>query len=165
MARTIPQGMVEKKVQPVRILFLCTGNSCRSQMAEALLRRAVPTTVVDVASAGTDPKPVHPNAIMAMREIDVDISAQRSKSLQLFLGQDFDYAITLCEDAQRTCPSLPGTARHLHWPLTDPAAAKGTEEERLEAFRCVRNELSARIEGLLTEIFERLLERTRSKQS
>ncbi len=163
--QTFPWGMVEKEVQPVRVLFLCTGNSCRSQMAEALLRRAVPTPVVEVASAGTDPKPMHPNVILAMREIDVDISAQRSKSLQPFPEQDFDYAITLCDDAQGRCPSFPGTARHLHWPLTDPAATEGTEEERLEAFRSVRNELSVRIEGLFPEIFERLLERTYSDQS
>ena len=157
--------MTEKEVQPLRVLFLCTGNSCRSQMAEALLRRAVPTPALEVASAGTHPKPVHPNAILAMREIDVDISAQRSKSLQPFLKQDFDYAITLCEDAERTCPSFPGTARRLHWPLPDPAAAEGAEAERLEAFRSVRNKLSARIEGLLPEILERLQERMRGEQS
>ena len=157
--------MIEKEVQPLRVLFLCTGNSCRSQMAEALLRRAVPTPALEVASAGTHPKPVHPNAILAMREIDVDISAQRSKSLQPFLKQDFDYAITLCEDAERTCPSFPGTARRLHWPLPDPAAAEGAEAERLEAFRSARNKLSARIEGLLPEILDRLLERMHGEQS
>ena len=147
------------------MLFLCTGNSCRSQMAEGLLRRVVPTPVVEVVSAGTDPKPVHPYAILAMREIGVDISAQQSKSLQPFVEQEFDFAITLCDEAQKACPSFPGSAQHLHWPLADPAAAEGPEETRLEAFRAVRNELSGRIEGMLTGIFERLLENTYAERS
>ena len=147
-------------MQPVRVLFLCTGNSCRSQMAEALLRRVVPTPVVEVVSAGADPKPVHAYAILAMREIDVDISTQRSKSLQPFLEQEFDFAITLCDEAQQACPSFPGAARHLHWSLADPAAAEGSEQERLAVFRAVRNQLSGQIEGLLQEVFERLLEKT-----
>ena len=129
-------------------------------MAEGLLRRVVPTPVVEVVSAGTDPKPVHPLAVLAMREISVDISNQQSKSLQPFLNQEFDFAITLCDEAQQACPSFPGSAQHLHWPLRDPAAAEGSEGERLGAFRAVRNELSGRIEGLLTGIFERLLEKT-----
>lgn len=145
---------------PVRILFLCTGNSCRSQMAEGLLRRVVPTSVLEVVSAGTDPKPVDPDAIRAMREIGVDISAQRSKSVEPFLEQEFDYAITLCDEAQQTCPKFPSAVRRLHWSLPDPAAAEGTQEERLEVFRSVRNELSGQIEGLLEGIFERLLEKT-----
>ena len=147
-------------MQPVRVLFVCTGNSCRSQMAEGLLRRVVPTPVVEVLSAGTQPQPVHPDAILAMREIGVDITAQRSKPLQPFLEQEFDFAITLCDEAQQTCPRVPGAAQHLHWPLADPAAAEGPQEERLETVRAVRNELSGRIEGLLAGIFERLLEKT-----
>jgi len=129
-------------------------------MAEALLRRVVPTPVVEVVSAGTDPQPVHPQAVLAMREIGVDISTQQSKSLQPFLDQEFDFAITLCDEAQQACPSFPGSARHLHWPLADPAAAEGSAEARREVFRAVRNELSERIEGMLTGIFERLLEKT-----
>jgi protein-tyrosine-phosphatase len=134
-------------------------------MAEGLLRRVVPTPVVEVVSAGTAPQPVHPHAVLAMREIDVDISTQQSKSLQPFLDQEFDFAITLCDEAQQACPSFPGSARHLHWPLPDPAAAEGPQEKRLEAFRAVRNELSGRIEGMLTEILERLLEKTYAEES
>lgn len=144
---------------PVRILFLCTGNSCRSQMAEGLLRRIVPPAVVEVASAGTEPKPVHPDAIRIMQEILVDISAQRSKSLDPFLGQEFDYVITLCDEAQEACPTFPGAAHRLHWSLPDPAAAQGAEEERLAVFRAVRNELATRMDGMLEGIFGRLLEK------
>jgi len=159
------QGAVEREMEPVRVLFLCTGNSCRSQMAEGMLRRVVPTPVVEVMSAGTDPKPVHPDAVLAMREIGVDISAQQSKSLEPFREQEFDFAITLCDEAQRACPSFPGSARHLHWPITDPAAAEGSEAERRAVFRAVRNEISERIDGLLAGIFERLLEKTYEEQS
>jgi len=141
----------------VRILFLCTGNSCRSQMAEGLLRRLVPPGVGEIVSAGTDPKPVHRDAIWNMAEIGIDISTQRSKSLDEFLGQEFDYAITLCEEAQQSCPAFPGAARCLHWSLPDPAAAQGTDRERMAVFRTVRNELSARIEALMEGILDRFL--------
>ena len=146
-------------MHPVRVLFLCTGNSCRSQMAEGLLRRIVPPAVVEVASAGTSPKPVHPDAVRIMREILVDISAQRSKSLDQFSEQKFDYVITLCDEAQEACPTFPGAAQRLHWGLPDPAAARGAEEERLAAFRAVRNDLATRIDGLLEDIFGKLLEK------
>lgn len=141
----------------VRILFLCTGNSCRSQMAEGLLRRLVPPGVAEVVSAGTDPKPVHPVAVRAMAEIGVDISGQSSKSLDRFLGQEFDYAITLCNEAQQACPAFPGAARHLHWNLPDPAAAQGTDRERMVVFRTVRNELATRIEALMEGVLDRFL--------
>ena len=152
-------GDAEEEMDPVRVLFLCTGNSCRSQMAEGLLRRVVPVPVVEVISAGTDPRSVHPLAVAIMREIGVDISEQRSKALDPYVGQEFDFAITLCDEAQKACPSFPGTAKHIHWPLRDPAAAEGSELERLTVFRAVRNELSGRIEGMLRDIFERLLEK------
>ena len=141
----------------VRVLFLCTGNSCRSQMAEGLLRHVVPGGVGEVASAGTDPKPVHRDAIWCMAEIGVDISGQRSKSLDTFWGQEFDYAITLCDEAQQACPEFPGAARCLHWNLPDPALAQGTDRERKVVFRAVRNELAARIEGLMEGILDRFL--------
>ncbi|MGH9786965.1 MAG: arsenate reductase ArsC [Terriglobia bacterium] len=146
-------------MHPVRVLFLCTGNSCRSQMAEGLLRRIVPPAVVEVASAGTNPKPVHPDAIRIMREILVDISAQRSKPLDQFLGREFDYVITLCDEARQVCPTFPGAAERHHWSLPDPAAAQGPEEERLAAFRAVRNDLATRIDGMLESIFGKLLEK------
>ena len=141
----------------IRVLFLCAGNSCRSQMAEGLLRRLVPPGVGEVVSAGTAPKPVHGDAIRILAEIGIDISAQRSKPLEEFLGQEFDYAITLCDEAQQTCPAFPGAARRLHWSLPDPAAAQGTDRERMAAFRTVRNELAARIEGLMEGILDRFL--------
>ena len=146
-------------MHPVRVLFLCTGNSCRSQMAEGLLRRIVPPAVGEVASAGTNPKPVHPDAIRIMREILVDISGQQSKSLDQFLGREFDYVITLCDEAQEACPTFPGAVERFHWGLPDPAAVRGAEEERLAAFRTVRNDLATRIDGLLEDIFGKLLEK------
>jgi arsenate reductase len=145
---------------PIRVLFLCTGNSCRSQMAEGLLRRVVPPPVAEVLSAGTNPKPLHPNAIRVMAEIGVDISGQRSKALEPLLGQKFDFAITLCDEAQQSCPRFPDATRHLHWSIPDPAAAEGSEAERLLAFRAARNELSGHIEELLQGLFERLLEKS-----
>ena len=141
----------------VRILFLCTGNSCRSQMAEGLLRRLVPPGVGEVVSAGTDPKPVNRDAIWSMAEIGIDISGQLTKSLDAFLGQEFDYAITLCDEAQQACTEFPGAARRLHWNLRDPAAAQGSDRERMVVFRTVRNELAARIEELMEGILDRFL--------
>ena len=142
---------------PVRVLFLCTGNSCRSQMAEALLRRDGLTTV-EVFSAGTNPSSVNPNAIRVMAEIGVDISSYQSKGLGQFLGDFFDYVITLCGDANESCPVFPGTPLRLYWPLTDPARAEGTEEERLKVFRDVRDELAHRVEDLLSEILDGFLQ-------
>ncbi|MBI3933624.1 MAG: arsenate reductase ArsC [Acidobacteria bacterium] len=140
----------------MKVLFLCTGNSCRSQMAEGLLRW-LGGSVVEVASAGTDPQPVHPHAIRAMREIGLDISRQKSKSMEPFLGRPFDYVITLCDSARETCPVFPGTGKMLHWSLPDPATASGSEEERMPVFRSVREELAAQIDELLAEILEGFL--------
>ena len=128
-------------------------------MAEGLLRHLVPADVVEVASAGTHPKPIHPDAIRSMQEIGIDISTQRWKPLDPFLGQEFDYVITLCDEAQQACPTFPGAAEQIHWSLPDPAAAQGDEEERMAAFQRVREDLAARMEGLLPEIFDRLLQR------
>ena len=126
-------------------------------MAEGLLCRLVPPGVAEVVSAGTDPKPVNRDAIWSMAEIGIDISGQRSKSLDAFWGQEFDYAITLCDEAQQVCPEFPGAARHLHWSLADPAAAQGTDRERMVVFRMVRNELAAQIEELMEGILDRFL--------
>ena len=142
----------------MRVLFLCTGNSCRSQMAEGLLRW-VGGSVVDVVSAGTDPRPVHPDAVRALREIGLDISRQKSKSAEPYLGQRFDYVITLCDAARESCPVFPGAARTLHWSLPDPAAASGSEAERLQEFRKVREQLSGLIDELLAEMMEGFLGR------
>ena len=140
----------------MRVLFLCTGNSCRSQMAEGLLRW-LGGSVVEVASAGTDPRPVHPDAVRAMREIGLDISRQKSKSVEPFLGRPFDYVITLCDSAREACPVFPGAAKMLHWNLPDPAAASGSDEQRMLVFRGVREQLAAQIDDLLAEILEGFL--------
>ena len=137
----------------MKVLFLCTGNSSRSQMAEGLLRW-LGGSVVEVASAGTEPRPLHPDAVRAMREIAVDIARQRSKSAEPFLNQKFDYVITLCDAARESCPLFPGAAHQLHWSLKDPAAAVGTDDERMQAFRAVREQLGSHIEQLLAEILD-----------
>ena len=121
-----------------RVLILCTGNSARSQMAEAILRMLAGDRV-DVDSAGTHPSSLHPLAIQAMREVDVDISRQHSKSIDEFRGQEFEAVITVCDQARDACPAFPGRAARVHYDIPDPAAALGTEEERLEAFRRARD--------------------------
>jgi len=132
----------------MKILFLCTGNSARSQMAEGLLRHRGDR--FEVASAGTHPVGLHPLAVASMREIGIDISQQRSKSIDEFASQDFDCVITVCDNARETCPVLPGARRMLHWSLEDPAAATGSVEERMTVFRRVRDALAARLQQLLS---------------
>jgi arsenate reductase len=136
--------MAEKK----KVLFLCWGNSARSQMAEGLMK-SLGSEHWDVKSAGTFPSYVHPLAIRAMEEIGIDISQQTSKSYDQFLDERFDYLITLCEEAARTCPVFPGEGERLHWPLEDPVTAIGTIDERLMIFRKVRDEIKTKIEELL----------------
>ena len=131
-----------------RILILCTGNSARSQMAEGLLR-AMGKGAIDVYSAGTKPGIVRPEAIAVMAERGLDISDHRSKHVDEFVGQTFDYVITVCDNASETCPVFPGAPRRVHWSLPDPAAVEGPEPVRLDAFR--------RVSGMLTERFERFL--------
>jgi arsenate reductase len=123
-----------------RVLVLCTGNSARSQMAEGLLRHDAGGRF-DVESAGTKPSQVRPEAIQAMREIGIDISGSRSKSVDEFAGQTFDYVLTVCDHAKETCPIYPGHSNRLHHNFQDPAAVEGSEEQRLAAFRKVRDEL------------------------
>lgn len=125
-----------------RVLILCTGNSARSQMAEGLLRHYAGARF-DVESAGTKPSAVRPEAIAVMRELGIDISAQRSKSAVEFQGQQFDYVITVCDNARETCPVFFGAAQKLHHDFDDPAALTGPETERLVLFRRVRDELMA----------------------
>ncbi len=131
-----------------RVLFLCTGNSCRSQMAEGFLRH-LGGDRFEVASAGIEPSTVHPLAIAAMREVAIDISGQRSKSVMEFLGEDFTYVVTVCDGANERCPIFPGTVRRLHWSLQDPAAAVGSEAERMRVFRRVRDQIAQRIRGFV----------------
>jgi arsenate reductase len=131
-----------------KVLFLCTGNSCRSQMAEGLLRQLAGDRF-EVASAGTEPRSVNPLAIAVMREIGVDISGHRSKSVKEFLGQHFTYVITVCESANERCPIFSGTVKRPHWPLQDPAAAVGSEAQRMLVFRRVRDDIAERVRALV----------------
>ena len=123
-----------------RVLVLCTGNSARSQMAEGLLRHDAGDRLT-VESAGTKPGVVRPEAIAAMREIGIDISQHRSKHVDEFAGDRFDYVLTVCENARESCPIFPGHGTRLHRAFDDPAAVEGSETERLAAFRRVRDEL------------------------
>ena len=123
-----------------RVLILCTGNSARSQMGEGLLRHLAGDRF-EVASAGVSPTRVRPEAIKAMREIGIDISDQQAKSVDVFTGQEFDYVITVCDNANEHCPVFPGNTTRIHWSFDDPALAEGDEESRLAVFRRVRDEI------------------------
>ncbi len=127
-----------------RILVVCTGNSARSQMAEGLLRRQL-GDLYEVYSAGTKPTQVRPEAIAVMQEIGIDISGQRSKSVNEFTGQEFRYVITVCDNARESCPVFPGKTERLHWSFEDPAAAQGSEEERKAEFRRIRDQIADRV--------------------
>ncbi len=129
-----------------RIVVLCTGNSARSQMGEGLFRREGGTEF-EVASAGTAPSRIRPEAVTVMKEIGIDISGHRSKSVDEFAGQHFDYVVTVCDNARDRCPTFPGRAERIHWSLEDPAAVKGSEPERTAAFRKTRDELEQRVQG------------------
>ena len=139
---------------PMRVLFLCTHNSSRSQMAEGLLR-AHGGDRYTVFSAGTHPRNVHPLAIQVMREIGIDISeaaGHRAKSLDEFMGQPpMDLVVTVCDDAAEECPYFPGARRQEHWGFPDPSAVTGSEQERLAAFRSVRDAIAARIQVFVTQ--------------
>ncbi|MFD2256611.1 arsenate reductase ArsC [Luteolibacter algae] len=128
-------------MNPPTILILCTGNSCRSHLAEGILRKALGSDF-NVRSAGSKPAEyVHPLAIKAMEEIGIDISSHRSKHMDEFLEQDVETVITVCGNADQACPMFPGQMNRHHWPFDDPAHATGTEEEQLAVFRRVRNEI------------------------
>ena len=133
---------------PFRVLFLCTHNSARSQMAEALLRH-LGGDRVEVFSAGNQPAQVHPDAIRAMAEVGIDISQQRSKSMEEFLGQSFDYIITVCDRVREVCPVFPNDPDCIHWSFPDPAAVDGPEEVRYRAFQKTAQQLTARIRYFL----------------
>jgi arsenate reductase len=128
-----------------RVLFICTHNSARSQMAEGLLRR-LGGERFEVFSAGTEATHVRPLAIHAMAEIDIDISGQQSKTLDRYLGEPFDAVITVCDAANETCPIFPGAKQRRHWSFEDPSKATGSEDEQLTVYRRVRDEIRVRIE-------------------
>lgn len=121
-----------------RVLFVCTHNSARSQMAEAMLR-AFAGDAFEAFSAGTEAAGIRPEAIQVMSELGIDISAQRSKTIDEFRGQSFDWFITVCDEAQKNCPVLPGVREVAHWSIEDPSLASGMPEERLAAFRRARD--------------------------
>lgn len=128
-----------------RVLILCTGNSARSQMAEGLLRHDGGSRF-EVFSAGVSPSSVRPEAVEAMREMGIDISGQRSKSVEEFAGQAFDYVITVCDNAREQCPFFPAGTKRIHWSFDDPASAKGDRAARLAVFRRVRDEIRTRLD-------------------
>ena len=132
------------QTDPIRVLFVCTGNSARSLMAEALLRHSG-EAAFEVHSAGTDPRGVNPLTIRVLEEAGLDTASARSKSVSEFKGHPFDYVITVCDQARQACPVFPGGGDSLHWGYEDPAEAVGTDEERLVVFRRVFTQLGERI--------------------
>ena len=134
-----------------RVLILCTGNSARSQMAEGLLRHDAGQRF-EAESAGTKASFVRPEAITVMREVGIDITGHHSKNVDEFAGQRFDYVITVCDNARETCPVFFGAAQKLHHDFDDPAAVKGSEEERLAVFRRVRDQLRAYLRDFSNQV-------------
>jgi arsenate reductase len=133
---------------PQRVIFVCTHNSARSQMAEGMLR-AWADDRFESFSAGTEATGVRPEAIEVMREIGIDISSHASKTLEPFLGQRFDWLVTVCDQAREACPTLPGVARQLHWSVDDPSAVETDDSMRLAAFRAARDDLAGRIRDFI----------------
>ncbi len=134
--------------KPLKLMFICTGNSCRSQMAEGFAR-ALGGDRVEVYSAGTQPRGLDARAVAVMAEVGIDISHQTSKLIDAELLEQMDLAVTLCGDVLETCPVIPGHVRHLHWGLPDPARVTGTEDMVMNAFRSVRDEIRRQVERLL----------------
>ncbi len=133
-----------RRPSPIRVLFVCTGNSARSQIAQALLER-IGGADFEVVSAGTEPRAVNPYAIRVLAESGIDWSAAESTSVARYLDRTFDFVVTVCDRARQACPIFPGSYRALHWGLEDPAEAEGTDEEKLAAFRRTSVELTQRI--------------------
>ncbi len=136
--------------QPIRVLFVCTHNSARSQMAEGFLR-ALAGDRFDVASAGTEAPRVHPLAILAMEEVGIDLRGHTSKTIDAFLSERWDYVITACDNANERCPLFPGETTRIHWSFDDPSQATGTDEDKLEKFRRVRDEIFTRLRQWLAD--------------
>src|SRR5918998_2745733 len=128
-------------MEKTKVLFLCTHNSARSQMAEGLLRHLAGDRF-EVMSAGTEATHVRPLAVRAMDEVGIDISGQESKTLDRYIGEPFDYVVTVCDEANEACPVFPGAKRRLHWSFEDPSQATGSEQERLRVFQSVRDEMT-----------------------
>jgi len=138
-------------VKPLRVLFLCTGNSARSVIAEALLREAG-GDAFDVYSAGTHPKGINPFTVRVLTEAGIDTAGFRSKDVAEVAAQAFDYAITVCDDAAKECPVFPGPTQRLHWSFPDPAAVTGPDDVKLAAFRATIAGMRERITGFVAEV-------------
>lgn len=139
-----------------KLLVLCTGNSARSQMAEGLFRQAVGDRF-EVFSAGTKPSLVRPEAIAVMAELGIDISRHRSKSVDEFLGQEFRYVVTVCDNARESCPVFPDQTERVHWSFEDPAAVTGSQADREAAFRSVRDQIAVKVRAFATNATEPVL--------
>lgn len=135
---------------PIRVIFICTGNSARSQMAEALLRHDGGGRF-EVVSAGVDPRGVHPMTVGALARVGIDISSATSKPVAMFLGERFDYVITVCDRARATCPVFPGGSETLHWGIDDPVEIDGSEHERAAAFDRALKEVAGRIHAFVPQ--------------
>jgi len=131
-----------------KVLILCTGNSARSQMAEGLMRKMGGNNF-EVASAGISPTQVRSEAVEVMKEIGIDISQHLSKDVDRFVADNFDYVITVCDNANERCPVFPGHAKRIHWSFADPAQVEGDEATKLSAFRTIRDQIKARIETFI----------------
>ena len=136
--------METPREQPTRVLFVCTHNSARSQMAEGMVR-AWGGGRFEALSAGTEATRVRPEAMEVMREIGIDISGHESKTIDPFIGEAFEWVITVCDAAKESCPVIPGARQQAHWSIDDPSAVEGSEEERLEAFRTARDVIRDRV--------------------
>jgi arsenate reductase len=132
----------------MKVLVLCTGNSCRSQMAEGFLRAALGGNDL-VASAGIEPHGLNPRAVEVMREVGIDISSHTSNDINRYLNHSFDYVITVCDNAAKRCPTFPGSGIRLHWPFDDPAQVTGSDDHILAEFRRVRDEIHRKIDEWL----------------
>ena len=146
-----PRAASERGSALARVLFLCTGNSARSQIAEALAE-LLSGGAVSAASAGSHPKPLHPNALRVMRERGIDVAGRRSKHLGEFAAQRFDYVISLCDRVREVCPEFPGRPELIHWSIPDPAREPGSDEETLPAFERTATELSTRVAFLIEAV-------------
>jgi len=135
----------------LKVMFLCTGNSCRSQMAEGIAK-TYGNGLLEAYSAGLYPSNINSNAIKVMQEIGIDISEQESKFIDSTLVKQMDYIITLCSDAEKSCPATPPEIKRIHWPIDDPAKAVGTKEEILKEFARARNKIKDRIEKFIMEV-------------
>ena len=152
LAPTPPDDVEPRRARP-RLLFLCTGNSARSQIAQALIEHRSAGTV-DARSAGSHPKPLHPNAVRVLRERGIDISDRQSKHLRTFTRRRFDYVVSLCDRVREICPEFRGEPETIHWSIPDPAAEPGSDAETYPAFERTAAELETRIRFLLHRIAE-----------